>query len=135
MLTCAPGMSRWLTAIALAIASAAWLFAGPLFGGRVLYFRDVSVTYYPDLVFVSRALAQGTWPLWHPGADAGAPFLASYPLHLLLAGLASPRAALALSPPLHVLLGILGAFLLARRLGTGFAGAFVSGMVYGLSGL
>ena len=76
--------NRGLVACALAVAAVAWLFGGPLFAGRVLYFRDVGVTYYPDFVFVSRALAQGVWPLWHPGADAGAPFLMAYPVHLLL---------------------------------------------------
>ena len=76
---------------------------GPLFAGRVLYYRDVGVTYYPDFVFVSRALAQGVWPLWHPGADAGAPFLMAYPVHLALLLLGGPGAALAVSPPLHLL--------------------------------
>ena len=127
-------MPRWVAAVALVLAAVAWPFAGPLLAGRVLYFRDVGVTYYPDFVFVSRALAQGVWPLWHPGADAGAPFLAAYPVHLLLAG-AGPRAALALSPPLHVLLAIAGTFVLARRLGTSRGGAVVSGLVFGLSGL
>jgi hypothetical protein len=127
-------MTRWLAAVALVLAAVAWPFAGPLFAGRVLYFRDVGVTYYPDLVFLSRALAQGVWPLWHPGADAGAPFLAAYPVHLLLAGVAGPRVALALSPPLHVLLATVGAFLLARRLGASPSGAVLSGLVFGLSG-
>jgi len=40
------------------VAAVAWLFGGPLFAGRVLYYRDVGVTYYPDFVFVSRALVQ-----------------------------------------------------------------------------
>ena len=62
---------------ALAVGAVAWLFAGPLFGGRVLYFRDIGVTYYPDFVFVSRELARGVWPLWHPAADGGANALGS----------------------------------------------------------
>jgi hypothetical protein len=127
-------MPRWVSAVALVLAAVAWPFAGPLVAGRVLYFRDVGVTYYPDFVFVSRALAQGVWPLWHPGADAGAPFLLAYPVHLLLAWV-GPRAALALSPPLHVLVAVAGTFALARRLGTSRSGAVVSGLVFGLSGL
>ncbi len=109
--------NRGLVACALAVAAVAWLFAGPLFAGRVLYYRDVGVTYYPDLVFVSRALEQGVWPLWHPGADAGAPFLMAYPLHLVLLLLGGARATLAVSPPLHVLVAMAGAAALARRLG------------------
>jgi len=127
--------NRGLVACALAVAAVAWLFGGPLFAGRVLYYRDVGVTYYPDLVFVSRALAQGVWPLWHPGADAGAPFLMAYPVHLALLLLGGPRATLAVSPPLHVLVAMFGAAALARRLGVSPAGAAVSGGVFGLSGL
>jgi hypothetical protein len=135
MLTCATGMPRWLTALALALAAVAWLFADALFAGRVLYFRDVGVTYYPDFVFLARSLSQGVWPLWHPGADAGAPFLCAYPIHLLLVLVAGARGALALSPPLHVLLAVVGARYLAGRIGASPGAALVSGLVFGLSGL
>jgi len=127
--------NRGLVACALAVAAVAWLFAGPLFAGRVLYYRDIGVTYYPDFVFAARAFTQGVWPLWHPGADGGAPFLMTYPAHLLLLLLAGPRATLALSPPLHLLIAAGGAAALARRLGVSPAGAAVSGGVFGLSGL
>jgi hypothetical protein len=116
------------------VAAAAWPFWGPLLAGRVLYFRDVGVTYYPDLVFLQRALALGIWPLWHPGADAGAPFLAPYPVHLALVALVGARATLALSPWLHVLVAMVGAGALGRRLGLGPAGRWAAGCVYGLSG-
>jgi hypothetical protein len=122
-------------ACALAVAAVAWVFAGPLLEGRVLYHRDVGVTYYPDFVFVSRELARGVWPLWHPGVDGGAPFLMAYPVHLVLLGLSGARAALAVSPPLHLLVAMAGAAALAHRLGASFAGALVSGGVFGLSGL
>ena len=136
MLTCAPGMTnRGLVACALAVAAVAWLFAGPLFAGRVLYYRDVGVTYYPDFAFVSRALEQGIWPLWHPGADGGAPFLMAYPVHLALLLLGGPRLALAVSPALHLLVAMAGGAALARRLGVSPAGAAVAGGVFGLSGL
>jgi hypothetical protein len=115
-------------------AAASWPFWGPLFDGRVLFFRDVGVTYYPDLVFLERALAQGIWPLWHPGADAGAPFLAAYPVHLALVALAGARATLALSPWLHVLIAMVGAGALARRLSLGTAGRWTAGCAYALSG-
>ena len=123
-----PGALTWLAAVV-------WVFAGPLFAGRVLYYRDVSVTYFPDLVFVAGALREGLWPLWHPGADGGAPFLMAYPVHLLLLLGAGARATLALSPALHVLLAMVGMGALARRLGAGPAGIVLSGAVFGLSGL
>ncbi len=121
-------------ACALAVATVAWLFAGPLFGGRVLYYRDVGVNVYPDFVFVARALGRGLWPLWHPGADAGAPFLMAYPVHLLLLLVGGARVTLAVSPPLHLLVAMGGAAALARRLGASTAGAAVAGGVFGLSG-
>jgi hypothetical protein len=127
--------NRGLVACALALGAVAWLFGGPLFAGRVLYYRDVGVTYYPDFVFVSRQLARGVWPLWHPGADGGAPFLMAYPVHLVLLLLGGPRVTLAVSPPLHVLVAMAGAAALARRLGASLPGAVVSGGVFGLSGL
>ena len=99
---------RALAAAVTWLAAVAWVFAGPLFAGRVLYYRDVSVTYFPDFVFVAGALHEGVWPLWHPGADGGAPFLMAYPVHLLLLLAGGPAAALALSPALHVLLAMVG---------------------------
>jgi hypothetical protein len=127
-------MLRRLLAPASWAAAAAWPFWGPLLEGRVLYFRDVSVTYYPDLVFLQRSLAQGVWPLWHPGADAGAPFLAAYPVHLLLVALLGARATLALSPWLHVFIAMAGAAALGRRLGLGGLGQWAAAGCYGLSG-
>jgi hypothetical protein len=122
-----PAALTWLAAVA-------WVFAGPLFAGRVLYYRDVGVTYFPDYVFVASALRDGLWPLWHPGADGGAPFLMAYPVDLLLLLLLGAKATLALSPALHVLLAMVGMGALARRLGIGPAGAVLSGAVFGLSG-
>lgn len=115
-------------------ALAAWVFAGALFGGRVLYLRDISSQYYPDWVFTADSLRLGIWPLWNPTILAGTPWLAAYPpdLALLLAGGAD--LALRLGPPLHVLLAMQGAAALARRLGAAPLGAFSAGAVYGLSG-
>lgn len=111
-----------------------WLFSGVLFAGRIPYLRDLSVYYYPNYVFLGRALQQGVWPLWNPTSDAGGPFLIAYPVDLLLVAIAGPGGALAVGPPLHVLLGISGASALGRRLGLGAWGAWVAGIVYGLSG-
>ncbi len=126
---------RRIHALALWVASAVWLFWGPLFAGRVLYFRDVTYTYFPDFVFCAQSLSEGLWPLWHPGADAGAPHLATYPVHLLLLLLCGPRLTLALSPPLHVLIAMIGMGGLHRTLGGRWPGAAVAGAVVGLSGL
>ncbi len=124
-----------LLALACDVVLGGLLFAGPLSGGRVLYFRDIFVTYFPDYVYVARWLAHGIWPLWHADADGGAPFLAAYPVDLLLLATGGARFALALSPPLHIALAMFGARRLALRLGTGFSGAWLAGLGYGLSGI
>jgi hypothetical protein len=126
---------RGLATLALYVAAVVWVFSGPLLSGRVLYFRDITYTYYPDYVFVARSLARGVWPLWHPGAAAGTPFLMAYPVDLLLLLAFGARATLALSPPLHVLLAMGSMALLARRLGMGTAGAALAGATFGLSGM
>jgi hypothetical protein len=116
------------------VAVALWAFAPALLGGRMPYLRDVSTYFYPNLVFLERSLAAGTFPLWHPGADAGAPFLLVYPLDVALVAAAGARAALVLGPPLHMLIASLGAAALGRRLGLGPAAATAAGLVFALSG-
>src|SRR5262245_45954841 len=113
------------------LAAVLALFAPLLFGGRMLFHRDVSTVYYPDYVFLARSLAQGVWPLWHPAADAGAPFFMPYPVTVLLVGGFGAKAALALGPALHVLLAMSGTTLLARARGCGAWGAWTSGAVLG----
>lgn len=134
----APALKTGLTRSAPYLACAAlalWVFSGPLFEGRVLFFRDLSTFFYPNYVFLSRALAQGVWPLWNPGVDAGAPFLTNaYPVDLLLVWSVGPAGTLALGPPLHLFLAMSGAFLLGRRLGMERWGAWTAGASFGLGG-
>jgi hypothetical protein len=112
----------------------AWLFAGALFEGQVFFFRDVSVYYYPNYVFLERSLEQGVWPLWNPTSDAGAPCLMADPVDLVLVGLFGATAALRLGPPLHLALAMVGASRLAGSLGMGRWGVWSAGLFYGLSG-
>jgi hypothetical protein len=111
-----------------------WLFAGPLFEGRVLFFRDLSYYYFPNYVFVAKALAQGIWPLWNPTSDAGAPYLLAYPVELAVLATGGARAALAVLPPLHVWIAMCGATFLCRQWGAGRWGAWSAGVFYGASG-
>jgi hypothetical protein len=116
------------------LVPALWLFAGPLFEGRVLFFRDLTFHQYPNYVFLAGALAQGVWPLWNPTSDAGAPFLNAYPLDLLLVALLGARGALAVGPPLHVWIAMCGATYLTRAAGADRAGAWAAGLLFGASG-
>jgi hypothetical protein len=120
--------------VAAHVLIAAWLFAPALWGGRMLYFRDISTFSYPNLVFLGRSLAASVFPLWNPGTDAGSPFLIVYPLDVLLVAFAGPAAALAVGPPLHVLVASLGASALGRQLGLGPVPAWTCGLVFALSG-
>ena len=120
--------------VAVHFAVAVWTFAPALFDGRLLYLRDVSAQFYPNLVFLERSLAAGTLPLWHPGVDAGEPFLFVYPPDLLLVAALGARWALALGPPLHMLLSSLGAAALARILGLGAGASTAAGLAFALSG-
>ncbi|HEY7413435.1 MAG TPA: hypothetical protein VII13_22025 [Vicinamibacteria bacterium] len=123
---CAPA-----TGYALAVLL---LFWGPLVEGRVLFFRDVALQYYPDYVFAAASLRGGVWPLWNPTADAGAPFLLAYPVDLVLLAAFGARATLRFGVPLHLFVAMLGARHLARRLGAGASGAWAAGLFYGTSG-
>ena len=96
---------------------AAWVFAPALFGGRVLYLRDISTYFHPNLVFLERSLGAGVFPLWNPAVDAGSPFLLVYPVDILLVAMGGASAALAIGPFLHMLLASLGASALGRHLG------------------
>ncbi len=111
-----------------------WLFGGALFGGRLPYFRDLSSQYAPDYAFLHRSLGDGVWPLWYPFADGGGPCVFGYPVELLLVGLCGSRWALAVGPPLHLFLAMLGCAQLARALGARALGAWLAGAVYGLAG-
>jgi hypothetical protein len=111
-----------------------FVFAPVLFTGRMFYVRDVSISYYPDYVFLHGSLGKGTWPLWNPTSDAGAPFFASYPVVVLLVAVLGPAIALGVGPAFHVLLAMCGTTALARARGAGPWGGWLAGAILGLSG-
>ena len=48
----------------LALAAAAiWPLHDAVFAGRVLYYRDIHLAWYPAVEAFVRAVAQGSWPL------------------------------------------------------------------------
>ncbi len=116
------------------VASTLWLFGGVL-AGRLVFFRDLSTYYAPQYAFAAGALRGGMWPLWNPLANGGEPFLLVYPVDLVLLLVGGGRAPLGVGVALHLLLALGGASLLARRLGMGPAGAWLTATVYGLGGV
>ncbi len=119
--------------LAVHAVAVVWLFAG-LATGRVLYFRDLSTQYAPDFAVAEAALRAGTWPAWNPAANAGEPFVLAYPVDAALLLVGGPRAPLGVGAALHLVLALLGATLLARRLGLGPWGALVTSATYALGG-
>jgi hypothetical protein len=99
------------------------------------YFRDFTVTFYPTRAFWARELAAGRLGWWNPYVHEGVPTLpVFYPPDLLQAVWPGPAFASWLLT-LHYPLAALAAYVLARDLGLGRAGAFVCGAVFSLSGL
>jgi len=120
----------WLAALAALLSdlAAAW-------PARSYYFRDFSVTFYPLRLFAARELQAGRWPSWNPYIYEGSFVLpAVYPPDLLGALWPSPEL-LSWLLTLHLPAAALAAYWLARELGAGRPGAFVSAAVYSLGGL
>jgi len=90
-------------------------------------------------VLVGRMIAQGVLPLWDPYIFAGTPLLAS----IQPGALYPPNWVFAFFPPgvaMNVVvittyhLALIGAYLYARRIGVGYLGALVAGVIFAFSG-
>jgi hypothetical protein len=62
---------------ALGFLVLACVLLGPaVWGGRVLFQRDISMWWYPQVEAFVRAVAGGAWPVWNPDRGFGQPLLA-----------------------------------------------------------
>jgi hypothetical protein len=128
------GRAERLAPLALALVSLL-PHARALWPDLTYYFRDFTVTFYPQRLFWARELGEGRWPWWNPYVHEGVPALpVLYPPDLLHVWFPGP-AFVSWLLTLHFPLAALGAYALARDLGLGRAGAFVAGAVFSLSGL
>lgn len=115
------------------------LFARLLFTDRVLASGDILHYFYPYRDFAAAALREGRIPLWNPYIFSGAPFLANpqaavlYPLHWPLSWLPVTKQ-IYWSAALHAWILALGGYALLRRLGGGWLGGVVAGLVLAGSG-
>jgi len=120
-----------------AVALAAFLpFLPGLLAGRSLYFRDLSLYFFPVRRFVAEGLRTGALRFWNPYVHEGEPLALpplGYPFDMLQALWPDERI-FSLLLALHLPLGALGAFALARALGLRRAGAAAAGLAYGLGG-
>ncbi len=124
----------------LALAAAAiWPLHDAVFAGRVLYYRDIHLAWYPAVEAFVRAVAQGSWPLWDPAPAFGQPLLAgpssmvAYPptwLNLVM----PPWFYYALFAVTHLWWSALGTYLLCRRWRCSAAAATGAACLWCLSG-
>ena len=136
-------MSERLRTVSATIA-VALLFALPLLpeilGTRVLVFRDAQITHWPWRRVAMQSLDTGRVPFVDERASGGQPLLANpnavllYPT-VLLEKLLPQVSAFNLHYLLHVLWALLGARLLARRIGLSAGAALFSGCAYAFSGM
>ena len=124
-------------AAAAFVALVAFLpFARGVLSGASLYFRDLSLHFFPLRRFALEGLRAGELRFWNPYVHEGVPLTLpplGYPLDLLaLAWPHEPLLTLLLA--LHVPLGAFGFLLLARGLGLRPVGACGGALVYALGG-
>lgn len=121
----------------LLIVAAFWK---ELFGFDTFAARDFGLFSYPTAFFQRQCFWQGQLPFWNPYNCCGLPFLAQfntlalYPLSILY--LLLPLSwGLPFFCLLHVFLGGIGMYFLARRWTNSEAGAALAGLVFAFNGL
>jgi hypothetical protein len=131
-----PERRRGFVAAALVALVAFLPFARGVLSGASLYFRDLSLHFFPLRRFALDGLRTGELRFWNPYVHEGVPLTLpplGYPLDLLaLAWPHEPLLSLLLA--LHVPFAALGCLLLARALGFQPVGACGAALVYALGG-
>ncbi len=133
-----PGRAKRVElALASVLALVAFLpFLRGTLAGASLYFRDLSLQFFPVRRFVAEGLRSGELRFWNPYAYEGVPLSPppiGYPLDLLHAW--RPDAAFfSLLLALHIPAAALALYALARQLGVARLGAAGAGALFGLGG-
>src|SRR5438094_753033 len=132
------GRSRDLLAMGALTVGLVWLWVYRLGAPGAPYVTgvgDVFGYFLPAYHYEAERLAAGSLPFWNPYQGAGVPFIgvlqpgALYPPRLLLLWL-PPVTAMAWSTFGHVLLSLLGTYVLCRRLGTSGLAAAIAAIVF-----
>jgi hypothetical protein len=125
-----------LAALLLVAALASLPFVRGLASGHSFYFRDLSRQFFPMRAFVAEGLREGQVRWWDPYTHEGTPVATApvaYPPDLLHA-LAPNEWFFSLLLALHVPLGAVASFALARGFGLGRTAAGGAALVYALGG-
>jgi hypothetical protein len=127
-----PGWTRWLPGLLVPLALLSDL--GAALPARSYFFRDFTVTFLPLRLFAAQELRSLRIAFWNPYVFEGFVQLPSlYPADLLHALWPSPLFVSWLLT-LHLPLAALGAYWLARELGSSRVGGLAAGTVYALGG-
>ena len=127
------GREWWIVAIVVLL-----LFS-PLLAGRTLFFRDLTLLFYPKKLLLLRLLQSGELPLWDPFTHGGQPFLANpqnmtfHPSNAAYLFL-PPLVAFNLNIVAHFVFSAWSAWFLATRIGFRGAAAAIVSATYALSG-
>lgn len=106
--------------------------------GRLLFWSDILLTFEPLFGQLGEALPTGSI-LWSSLLETGKPILANptqaalYPPNLLFAVLPAARA-ISILTLIHILIGSIGTFVLAQRIGLRNDAALVSGLLFAGAG-
>jgi hypothetical protein len=123
--------------LALAIAAC---FPDVILGKASFYFRDYGVLGYPAVQHFHDSVRGGEFPMWNPHSHCGVPFFAqwgtmgAYPLSALFVFLPLPWS-LSFFCLLHLWIGGVGMYLLARRWNANDLSAAVAGTAYVFNGI
>lgn len=125
---------------ALVLGAAFLIFFGPhLFSADVPYYRDHLITNIPMRQFLYERLRAGEFPQWYPYESLGVPVIGQIALgtfHPLMWGLFWLPAAMAekLALLATYLVGLIGAYRLARLVSSSRSSALVAAIAFGFGG-
>ena len=114
-------------------------FRSAVFGGQVLFARDIALVWHPQVSSILKSVGAGSWPLWDPYRGFGQPLLADpsamllYPLTWLNLVI-PPGGFYTLFVVFHVTASAWGTYALLRRFEVSRAGALVGAAVWAANG-
>jgi len=115
------------------------LFPSLVFGGHVLFERDLHQMLYAQYASLARILRQGSWPIWDPWPGFGQPMIGNPAAQVLYPPtwfclVLEPGRAYTLYLFLHLVVGALAVRALAGRFGASPVAAAGAGIAWMLSG-
>jgi Bacterial membrane protein YfhO len=127
----------WAGGVLLAVAL--FFFRDAVLGRGVLFRRDISLVWYPQVESFVRCIAAGSWPLWDPYRGFGQPLLADPSAEILypftwLNLVAPPWIVYTVFVVVHLAFSGIGVYALARRLDVSRGGALAAGLAWTCSG-